>query len=408
MGSNCYCKYSSDPGSVPVPSSDKVMDDSNNVKNIEELNRQETYNHIFSLNKYEVNTVPSNKKEKEKSEDDNNDKNKLLIDISNFDNIISSYSKVISEEKFFNDINIKIKEIESKFGEINKSRKDDYLNNKKENIIYRPPISFKKNNKYFGSWNPNSIKKEGWGIFVDKDGNKYEGGWENDIIDGYGRIISINGDFYEGQIIKGIIEGNGLFYSQEKKMLYQGQFKNNLFEGKGEQNFENFGNEITYEGMFKKGKREGKGKILYGDGNMYEGEFFDDKFNGDGTFKWKDGRIYKGKWKDNQMNGKGIFKWDNNTFYEGDYIDNRREGFGFYHFNETSYYEGKWFNNMPHGKGKLVKDGTVLEGLFRFGNIIKNKSNKNCENNTGKIMNIEFKNEKKNDRILKNKKNSLK
>ena len=146
--------------------------------------------------------------------------------------------------------------------------------------------------------------------------------------------------------------------------------------------------------MFKNGKKEGKGKLIFEEGDIYEGDFSEDKFNGEGCFKWKDGREYKGIWKDNQMNGKGIFIWDKNTWYEGNYKDNRREGFGVYHFNKDDYFEGKWINNLPHGNGKFVKEGKIIEGFFRFGKIIKNKNDKKGKKSDGNIINsINFKDE---------------
>ena len=425
MGVDCYCNKNSEQGNIPVPPLDKTVDVSNNKENYDKYNFQETYKRIFTINKNELKTVLSNKNENDninnnlenqndnienqndkiENQNDNNNQNQndnnsnsdnnINEDKSNldFDKNINIYSTQITEEKLNSQLNTKIKEIESKLGEISQNIKDDYIYKKDKKIIFKSPLLFKEANyTYFGSWDPTSYQKEGWGILIDKEGNKYEGGWEKDIIDGYGRIISVNGNYYEGEIKKGIIEGKGMFYSEEKKMLYKGDFKNNLFEGKGEQNFEN--KKIIYEGTFKNGKKDGKGKLILEGGNIYEGDFSEDKYNGDGCFKWKDGREYKGKWKDNQMCGKGVFKWDKNIWFEGEYKDNRREGFGIYHFNKIDYFEGKWINNLPHGEGKLIMEGKIIEGLFRFGKIIKNKNNKKGKKSDGNIFNkINFKDE---------------
>ena len=423
MGVNCYCNNNTEQGNIPVPPLDKTVDISNVKENNEKFNRQETYNRIFTINKNDLKTVPSNKNENDNinnsikneiniNSNDNNNNNNNNSNNNNleFDKILSKFTTQISEENFNSEINIKIKEIESKFEKINQNKKDEIIKNKDiNNIIFKSPLLFKESNiKYFGSWNPRSFKKEGWGILIDKDGNKFEGGWDNDIIDIYGRITSINGDFYEGEIKKGIIEGEGIFYSDEKKMTYKGEFKNNIFDGTGQQIFENSDKKkLIYEGMFKNGKREGKGKFIFEDGNIYEGDFSNDKFNGEGCFKWTDGREYKGKWVDNQMNGKGVFIWDKNNWYEGEYKDNRREGFGTYYFGENYYFEGKWINNLPHGEGKINKDGTIIEGLFRFGKIIKNKNNKKGKTTVGKIKNMKFKDENANGNIFNKKRNSF-
>jgi len=397
MGLDCYCNCHTEQGSIPVPPVDKTVDPINNLKN-EELNYQEAYNRNFTTNKNDFKTNQSNKNDYENNNISNNDKYNNIKNteknISEFDKNIKLYSIEMTEEEFISKINKKIKEIDSKFGSINQNKKDEYIKNKEKNIIFKSPLFFKEtNNIYFGSWDIKTLKKEGWGILLDKVGNKYEGGWDKDIIDGYCRIISINGDYYEGEIANGIIEGNGIFYSDEKKMIYKGEFKNNCFDGDGEQIFQNFEKKIIYQGKFKNGKREGIGKIIFEDGNIYEGEFSNDNFNGEGCFRWTDGREYKGKWNNNKMNGKGIFIWDKNNWYEGEYKDNKREGFGIYQYGDNNYYEGKWLNNLPQGEGKINKDGKTVEGVFRYGKMIRNKNNKKEFNNTGNIINYTFKNE---------------
>ena len=403
MGVDCFCNKNVEQGNIQVPPLDKIENISNNKEKNEKLNRQETYNKVFTINKNDLKTVPSNKNENENNNENNNINeikeniinNNINNNNSDFDANINKYLTQITEDKFYSQINTKIKEIESKFDKINQNKKDEYIKDK--NILFKPPLFSKETNiTYFGSWDPKAYKKEGWGIMIDKEGNKYEGGWEKDLMNGYGRIISINGDYYEGEIKKGIIEGNGIFYSDKIKMSYKGEFKNNCFEGKGEQIFnisEKDNKKNIYEGMFKQGKRDGKGKFIFENENIYDGDFVDDKFNGYGCFKWKDGREYKGNWKDNQINGKGVFSWDKNNRYEGEYKNNRREGLGVYYFDEKNYFEGKWINNLPHGEGKIIKDGKTIEGLFRFGIMIKNNNSNKKGKNKGNIMNIKFKDE---------------
>ena len=381
MGSNCYCNVQSEPGSVPVPPLDKTIDVSKDANNIDNYNRQESYSRIFSINKNElkpIRSIKNNEKVEEEKDNDNLKKVEEIKSLENFEKGLLLCSTQIAEEQFTSLINEKIKKIEIKFGQINQAKKLAYTKNK--NIIFKPPLFFKDSNIfYYGSWNPSTCKKEGWGITIDKEGNKYEGAWKNDLMNGYGRMISKNGDFYEGEISKGCIQGKGVFYSNDKKMVFKGDFKNNMIEGKGEQIFETVDNvenkNLIYEGHFRAGKREGHGKLNFADENIYEGKFVEDKYETEGIFKWKDGREYKGMWKDNNMEGKGIFTWDKNIWYEGEYKDNRKEGFGTYHFGPDNYYEGKWLNNLPHGQGKYKAKGTVVEGLFRFGKIIRNKKN---------------------------------
>ena len=102
-----------------------------------------------------------------------------------------------------------MKKIWKNFEEKNEKIQNLIDENKK---IGRPALLFKKNNElYKGMWNING-DKEGFGIFLDKEGNKYIGGWKEYKFNGYGRLLSMNGDYYEGEWMYGIIQGNGNYY----------------------------------------------------------------------------------------------------------------------------------------------------------------------------------------------------
>ena len=391
MGVDCYCNFRSEPGSIPVPQlENQVTHHKKNTNNNNNDNFSNEQNNDNIISEQNINVQKLNKNENSNIINNNNNNRKIIKNLtdSEFEKIINEKSTGISEEKFFLLIKSKIKEIETELGEINQSKKKEYISQKNQNIIYKSPLFFTESKiTYFGTWSKVTLEKEGWGIIIDGNGNKYEGGFKSDKLDGYCRIISINGDYFEGEIKIGIIEGEGIFYSAQKSMLYKGTFKNNFFEGNGQQTFQNFDNhKIVYEGQFKKGKREGKGKFNFGDGNYYEGDFINDKFNGQGYFKFKDGREYKGNWKDNEMNGKGTFKWDENKKYEGEYKDSRREGYGIYYFGDNSYYEGNWIDNAPHGEGKLCQNGKYTEGLFRFGKLIKKKNINKKKSSSNKLQ----------------------
>ena len=62
------------------------------------------------------------------------------------------------------------------------------------------------------------------------NGNKYEGEFKNDMFEGYGIYCYSNGDIYEGEFKIDLKNGYGKYYYSDGR-VYAGEFKNNKFEG---------------------------------------------------------------------------------------------------------------------------------------------------------------------------------
>jgi hypothetical protein len=58
---------------------------------------------------------------------------------------------------------------------------------------------------------------------------------------------------------------------------------------------------MVYDGEFKSGMMSGKGKIVYNNGMSYEGEWTEDHFYGEGTLLLQDGRVIKGTWLESNL-----------------------------------------------------------------------------------------------------------
>lgn len=63
------------------------------------------------------------------------------------------------------------------------------------------------------------------GIYYYKNGDCYEGYWNNDVKDGYGKLTLVNGESYDGQFFDGEKHGEGK-YIWTNGDVYIGQFKN--------------------------------------------------------------------------------------------------------------------------------------------------------------------------------------
>ena len=200
---------------------------------------------------------------------------------------------------------------------------------------------------------------------------------ENDKQPIYKEIMYDNGDKYIGSVIDGnvpIKSGEGI-YTYINGNRYEGEFKNNMFNGRGklflptlyiEGNFHNniivgnckiiFDNNDVYEGEYINDKITGKGSMIYSNGNQYTGEFIDDEFNGIGKFTVLDKFEYEGEFKNGEIHGTGKISYKSGKTYDGMFKKNKKDGLGKMTYPNKDIYEG------------LFKDDKIKEGIFTFNN----------------------------------------
>ncbi len=149
-----------------------------------------------------------------------------------------------------------------------------------------------------------------------KSGIKVEGDFSGSQVTGKGKIFYPDGRRYEGDLIKNSAEGTGTFWSANGKTKYEGEWKNNMKNGKGKQTDETG----TYEGAWANNKRNGYGTQTYKNGDEYYGDFEDDKRNGTGVMKYTNGDSYSGEWKNNVKEGKGVYKFKDGKVNSGNFV----------------------------------------------------------------------------------------
>lgn len=212
------------------------------------------------------------------------------------------------------------------------------------------------------------------------------------------------GQLYEGHITKGTKEkGFGKFKLNTEGgwvNVYEGEFTNNLFHGKGKLSERN--NTVVYMGSFKDGGSHGHGSCNFENGEEYVGEWFQDKrhgfgvsrnliddtemyagewqfdgwhgqgtlvfpngsgtyqggfrsqkLEGEGCFLFSDGSVYRGQYKDDKRDGKGAMLYPGGTRYEGEWKENWRSGTGSLHYPNSDVFQGKFSNDKQHGEGCL-------------------------------------------------------
>jgi len=213
---------------------------------------------------------------------------------------------------------------------------------------------------YEGECDENS-QRGGYGIWVDVNGDRYEGQWSKDKFHGFGTYYYANGCEYEGNFIDGMKEGNGILRHAAGDR-YEGNFSADVAEGQGTYYFAN-GNRC--EGFFKSEKLEGPGTYYYADGDWYVGNFVCGAAEGYGTHYYTTGDRYEGNFVNDMAEGLGKYFYANGNHYEGSFLNDVAEGKGVYYFANGDRYEGDFVNDVSEGHGiHYYANGNRYEGSF--------------------------------------------
>lgn len=154
---------------------------------------------------------------------------------------------------------------------------------------------------------------------------------ENDFFDK-------SGTFYQGLVVAGEKQGYGIsVWGNGDK--FTGFWKNNQKHGLGK---EEWIDGSYFFGQFVNGYKEGIGQYIWEDGTSYTGGWLNNKYEGIGTHTWPDGRCYKGNWKNGLMHGFGIFTWPNGLTYEGDWYLGKKHGLGLSKYPNSTNSEDIW------------------------------------------------------------------
>ena len=206
----------------------------------------------------------------------------------------------------------------------------------------------------------------GKGCFIENN-ILYNGNFQNNEFNGKGILINKDGSSLFGDWVNGQCTGKGIL-RLNNNYEYKGDFVDNQKHGYG---IEKYPEGSKYEGEFRDNKKNGKGKSIISSGETYEGQFKDDLFDGEGIYKWPaDSREYIGEFKKGNMNGKGINKFKDGSVYEGYYKNGLKHGPGKYTWPNGKVFVGNWLNNKLHGNGYYLVDNEKYSITFRFGKII--------------------------------------
>jgi hypothetical protein len=89
--------------------------------------------------------------------------------------------------------------------------------------------------------------------------------------EGLGIILFANGDRFHGEYRDGERDGHGIY---------------------------TWPNGDRYDGEYRAGEKDGQGTMTYADGTLYEGAWHGGKPHGQGKATWPNGQVYDGVWTD--------------------------------------------------------------------------------------------------------------
>lgn len=215
-------------------------------------------------------------------------------------------------------------------------------------------------------------KREGLGICIYKNGDRYTGYFRNDKKEGWGK-----------------------FYQHSTQKIFNGEFKNNTLDGFVEyinksgvkhygymRNFKFINNETmiikhpkyeyrgTIEFDYQNNQLLGLGQIKYANGSFYEGETLENCENGWGVLKRNDKFIFSGHKKDNKYNGYGEIYYPNGSKFFGWFLNNKRDGPGICMTKEGSCL-CNYNDDVKNGGCFIVKKDSYSFELWLYGFIVK-------------------------------------
>lgn len=146
------------------------------------------------------------------------------------------------------------------------------------------------------------------------------------------KIVKLdNNKTYIGEVLNNnLLIKHGYGIEKCKKLVYKGQFKNNLYNGLGiyiQYSLSNPNNTLTYKGEFLNSIKSGIGI----------------QFSGDGTY------VYEGEWKNNYKNGIGLEILPDKSKYQGQFVNGKKHGKGIYTMISGRKYQGEFKNGKIDG-----------------------------------------------------------
>jgi hypothetical protein len=168
----------------------------------------------------------------------------------------------------------------------------------------------------------------GYGTMKYRQGQEYDGNWDQGHWHGHGTLKNRNGDVYEGKFVGDQKEGQRGTLKFSDGRIFKGRFQEDHMR---------------------------EGRLSFPDKGYYEGLFQGVKRNGFGLYVFADGSHYEGQWKNDQMHGRGRMEWTDGGWYNGDWYYGIQHGLGMETMPDGSIrHQGRWHKGHPGYEAEVV------------------------------------------------------
>lgn len=201
-------------------------------------------------------------------------------------------------------------------------------------------LKFKSGTVYIGEFSGGEF--DGTGIMISANGDRFFGKWKDDMRTGYGKLLIGGGEQrYEGEFRNNKFEGYGTFQYRDKS-IYTGMWESSSVNGPGR--FRTSGGDIV-EGIWQNGNlthRQDITELMKGKSKKLRDCNLSNCNSGIGIFNYPDGS----RWEGNMRNGKptrlGVCYYSNGDIYLGEWLDDRPQGYGVFYYNDGKKIESFW------------------------------------------------------------------
>ena len=211
-------------------------------------------------------------------------------------------------------------------------------------------------------------KKQGRGVYIWANGDKFDGDFANDQVSGKGKWEFASGDVYIGDVSNAVMVGKGVLVAKNGDR-YEGLFADGRPHGQG---LYMFANGDKFEGSMVAGKMSGKGIYTNKRGDKFVVPFVDGVPHGNGTYEFANGDRYVGEIQNGMLTGKGEYFHSDGQRSEGNYVNGLLSGPGKFYYNNGSWFEGAFEGGLKRAKGVMIqKDGSkrnaeIVDGVTTF------------------------------------------